>query len=372
MRVSENMKTLGVFADLNRTMERMLKVQDQLTTSKRINRPSDDPGGTARVLNLKGYLNRCERYQKNVDDGSQWIIATESVLNQVVDDITEMDSIMMQANNDTLGSVEREILASQMQEMLSQIVGLANQKLGDRYLFGGTHYVTAPLTLSDIIEDESFTADVDTAVALEYVGIDSGSVSVTTLDGLTEFTEGIDYTVDYEDGMITVLGSGSMADGSDYLISYETEKVSVVTVNPDGVDGVLLRKIDESVPLQINVNASSVFSGSGGLIDVIQQAVVALERNDKSAFNSIRGQLEACLDETTRIQGDMGSKIKRLEMQSEKLDMDEVNLRKLISTILDTDVASAILHYQKDQYIYQAALQTGSNLIQVSLLDFLK
>lgn len=363
---------MSVFRDLNRTVERMLKTQTDLTTSVRIHRPSDDPGGTARLLSLKSYVNRTERYQKNVEDGVHWIIATESALNDVIDAITETDSVLMQASNDTLGETERRILAGQMQDMLQHMVNLANQKLADRYLFGGTNNDTAPFTISDEIEDETFTAVHDTAVALQNVGIRSGSVTVTTTDGLTEFTEGVDYTIDYDNGEITVLGSGSMADGTDYLIDYDTEKLSSVTVNPEGVDGALMRKIDEGVSIQINVTASSIFTDSGGLIDVIQQAIVALHRNDKDSISNIRSQLDDCLNRTTSVQGEVGSKIGRLELQREKLVMNQLNLEELISAIEDTDVAGAILKLQKDQYVYQAALQTGADLIQMSLLDYIK
>jgi len=372
MRVSENMKTLSLFKDLNRTMGRMLKTQNDLTTSTRIHRPSDDPGGTARLLSLKSYVNRNERYQKNVEDGVNWMVATESTLNDVLDTITETDSVLMQAGNDTLGEDERKILAGQMQEMLQYIVSLANQKFADRYLFGGTNNDTSPFTMSDEIEDESFTAAHDAAVALQNVGIRSGSMTVTTADGLTEFTEGTDYTIDYDDGEITVLGSGSMADSTNYLISYDTEKLSSVTLNPDGVDGTLMRRIDEGITLQINVTASSIFTDTGGLIDVIQQAIVALHRNDKSSISNIRSQLDNCLNRSTSVQGEVGSKIGRLEFQRERLSMNRVNLEGLISAIEDTDVASAVIQLQKDQYVYQAALQVGADLIQMSLLNYLK
>ena len=364
MRVSENMKTLSLFKDLNRTMGRMLRTQNDLTTSTRIHRPSDDPGGTARLLSLKSYVNRNERYQKNVEDGVNWMVATESTLNDVVDTIAETDSVLMQASNDTLGETERRIFAGQMQEMLQYIVSLANQKFADRYLFGGTNNDTSPFTMSDEIEDESFTAAHDAAVALQNVGIRSGSMTVTTADGLTEFTEGVDYTIDYDDGEITVLGSGSMADGTNYLISYDTEKLSSVTLNPDGVDGALT--------IQINVTASSIFTDTGGLIDVIQQAIVALHRNDKSSISNIRSQLDSCLNRTTSVQGEVGSKFGRLEFQRERLSMNRVNLEGLISAIEDTDVASAVIQLQKDQYVYQAALQVGADLIQMSLLNYLK
>jgi hypothetical protein len=70
------------------------------------------------------------------------------------------------------------------------------------------------------VEDETFTSDFDTAVSLEYNNIKSGSVVVTTTDGTTTYTEDTDYTIDYDNGTITVLSSGTMNSNTDYNIDY--------------------------------------------------------------------------------------------------------------------------------------------------------
>lgn len=372
MRVSENMKTMSLFTDLNRTMERMMESQDELATSKRIQEPSDDPGGTARLLNLKAYFSRYERYDKNAEDGCHWLTATESALQGIIDGITVVDGTLLQASNDTLSDAERKILAGQMYEMYAQIVGLVNKKFGDRFLFGGTENSTAPYTLSDQIEDETFTSAHDTAVGLENVDLTAGSVVVTSADGLTTYVEGVDYTIDYDFGRVTVLGSGGMADATDHLISYDTEKPYVAVLNPDGVDGALMRKIDEGISVQINISATSIFSDTNGLLDVLRKAIVDLERNERDGISDARQKVADNSNVLTRVIGEVGSKIGRMELQQDKLAADKLNLERLISTIEDADIASAIIRFQKDQFVYQAALRTGADLIQMSLLDFIR
>ena len=346
--------------------------QDELATSKRIQSPSDDPGGTARLLNLKAYLNRYERYDKNAEDGSHWLTATESALQGIVDSVTVVDSALLQASNDTLSNTERTILAGQMYEMLSQTVGLVNKKFGDRYLFGGTENNTPPYTLSSDVDDETFTSAHDTAVDLENVDLSAGSVVVTSADGLITYVEGVDYTIDYDFGRITVLGSGGMADATDHLISYNTEKPYVAVLNPDGVDGALMRKIDEGIAVQINISATSIFSETNGLLEVLRKAIVDLERNDRDGVADARQQVDENVNVLARVLGEVGSKIGRMELQKDKLAADKLNLERLISTIEDADIASAVVRFQKDQFVYQAALRTGADLIQMSLLDFIR
>ena len=372
MRISEYMKTSSFFTDMNRTVERMVKVQSQLTSSKRIQRPSDDPGGISRLLNLKAYLSRYERYEKNVDDASQWLIDTESTLDGILDVISDINNVMLQASNDTLSDAERKILAGQMHEFLEDLVQKLNQKSGDLYLFGGTNNDTPPYTLSNEVEDETFTVIHDEAVELQNAGLTTGSVVVTTVDDLTQYTEDVDYTIDYENGTITVLASGSMADATDYLISYETERAVIPILNPEGVDGALMRKIDEGVSIQINIAADSVFSETNDLLDVVRQAITALERNDEDGIRDTRAYIEENIDAVTRVMGEVGSKIGRIELQKEKLAMNQINLEKVISSIEDADIASLVIEFQKEQLVYQAALSTAADLLQTSLLDYLQ
>ena len=371
MRISDQMKTHFLLSDLNRTMSRIVDTQQDLATAKRIQQPSDDPNGTARLIRLKGMLNRVERYRENAASGSRWLNVTDSALNHATEIASEVDSLLLQASNDSLGPEERRTLAGQIAQLWEQMLSTANQTEDGKYVFGGTNNDTSPYTASNTVTDETFTAAYDTAVFLDHVGLTSSSATVTSLDGLTVYTEGVDYTIDLDSGSITVLGTGGMADGSDYLISYETEASLIHTVNPNGVDGAITRRIDEENTLKINVAATDVFGDANGILAGLKDAYNALIRNDRDAILQSRSRLSDDLDTILQVQGEIATKIVRLDLQEEKLTSDQFNTEKLISSIEDTDMAAAIIELQKDQTMYEAALKTGSQIVQMTLLDYL-
>lgn len=72
------------------------------------------------------------------------------------------------------------------------------------------------------ITDEAFTSVFDVPVKLANMNLTAASSVVTSLDGLTTYTEGAgdDYTMSNLGGYITVLSTGSMADATGYLIDY--------------------------------------------------------------------------------------------------------------------------------------------------------
>jgi len=88
----------------------------------------------------------------------------------------------------------------------------------------GTARVGIGSTLYSVV-DETFNSNtLDTPVQLANTCLVSGTVVVTTTDGLTTFTEGTDYTIDYVNGTITCLSTGSMTANTDYLIDYDYYK----------------------------------------------------------------------------------------------------------------------------------------------------
>lgn len=437
MRITESMKTNTFLYDLNKSLERMMNTQNTITSTKKINKPSDDPSGAAKLIRLKNNLSRYERYQDNVEDAISFTAASESALTQLTDTISTASSILLQASNDTIGPEERLTLADQVRDLWEISVQSANQQYADQYLFGGTNSHEAPFTITDEVTDEAIVGilgeeieltstflEDDSVVVTEYFQegvdytIDHENGTITTLpngrlndgdsyfisyelnEGIPQeesfvasqdpptalsnnnllynsikvyrhFTEGTDFTVDYQNGKLTQLESGEMEEGIAYSVAYQTEKNSFANLNEDGVDGDILRVIDEGTVQKINSDAGEVFAGDDGLLNVLKEAYVALERNDLNGIKAAKEALDASIDHVTSMQGRLGVIQNRLEFQTQKLATDETNLKKLISNIEDTDIATAVIELENDQTVFQAALNTGANIIKTTLIDYL-
>ena len=69
------------------------------------------------------------------------------------------------------------------------------------------------LTKDILSHTETITANFSNPISLAYKNIVSA-----TIEG---FTEGIDYTINLQEGDLTVLSSGSLTNGTDYIITYD-------------------------------------------------------------------------------------------------------------------------------------------------------
>lgn len=83
------------------------------------------------------------------------------------------------------------------------------------------------LTLDITVTDEDFTSSHDTAVSLDNKPIEYDSEKVEETDASASYTRDTDYEMDYSNGTITVLSTGSMSDSTGYHISYKKSRLGI-------------------------------------------------------------------------------------------------------------------------------------------------
>ena len=117
-------------------------------------------------------------------------------------------------------------------------------------------YLNGTITVNTIaVADETFHSNYNNAVALAHNNLKSGSVSVTTTDDATTYAENTDYTIDYTNGTITVLDSGNMANDTDYHINYNYGVMADATAYYiDYRYGVMLDSTEYYITYNFNAN----------------------------------------------------------------------------------------------------------------------
>jgi flagellar hook-associated protein 3 FlgL len=148
-----------------------------------------------------------------------------------------------------------------------------------------------------------------------------------------------------------------------------------------GDAGVVARTIGPGVSVQINTRAVDLFGeGQGGaddkLLHVLQDISDHLKNPTPANAELLRtGDLKRLsdnLDALNQARATVGAVMSRLDSAATRLADVELTTTKLLSETEDTDLAKAILELNSHQTVYQAALRSGAQIIQPSLLDFLR
>jgi flagellar hook-associated protein 3 FlgL len=166
-RVTETSLTTRALSDLQRTAARGQKIQQQISSGKLINRPSDSPTGTVTSLQLRGEVRATQQYSRNADDGLGWLGMIQDKLGDSSSQILRVRDLTVQALNSTsTDQGSRDALAAEIDNIRASLVGAANTKYMGRPVFGGT-------TSGDVAYDASGNYRGDAGQTTRTVGPNS-------------------------------------------------------------------------------------------------------------------------------------------------------------------------------------------------------
>jgi flagellar hook-associated protein 3 FlgL len=165
MRVSEKGRYDFTNARVERAKESNLKVMEELSTQKKINRVSDEPINLGHAIKLKGKVSATHQYTKNINYAKGLIERTESVVGGINGYLMRAKELALGMSNDTYGPESRIAVAQEMKEIINEVVGLGNSSFNGKYIFSGFRTGTPPL-----MGDGTYVGDDGAA----YIQVDEG------------------------------------------------------------------------------------------------------------------------------------------------------------------------------------------------------
>ncbi|HST42119.1 MAG TPA: flagellar hook-associated protein FlgL [Conexibacter sp.] len=299
LRITPQMTARNTIRDLNGDLNTLSKLQSKMSSGKEITRPSDNPYGASRALELRGELGGLQQYQRNVDDGTAWLNVTDAALGKIGDAVQRVRELLVQASTDSAGPRAREAAAAEIDQLIETIKQEANVQYAGRYVFSGTATDRTPYQL---------------------LGPDT-------------------------------FGSN-------------TERIN--------------REIGPRVELDVNANVSGLLGNGQGAAD---NALLHTLRDIADDLRSgdgdrLRGtdivRLDRNFDALNQLRADVGARTNRLIIADSRLGALEENSMALLSSVEDADTVETLIQYTTQQAAYNMALKAGSNVVQNSLMDFLR
>ncbi len=144
MRISDQLRHSTYLADLNQRLDNLYQLQQELSTGRRLRLPSDDPNDASRALRIDECLKRQEQFLGNIENAQDCVNFADSRLQQIVDLLNEIDGLAARADNDDQTEQDRQAAALEIDQKLEQLLGMANSRFNDRYVFGGWQTLSSP------------------------------------------------------------------------------------------------------------------------------------------------------------------------------------------------------------------------------------
>jgi len=150
IRITQGMMYARALGDVQSGLFRYSQLQQEVASGRRINRPSDDPAAALRILPLRSDLRELGQLNSNVSLARETLNTSSASLEDASTVMARVRELTTQASNGTLSGSDRESIAAEVDQLLSQVLGIANSRRGDRFLFGGTANGSPPFSLDTI------------------------------------------------------------------------------------------------------------------------------------------------------------------------------------------------------------------------------
>ncbi|QIM21934.1 flagellar hook-associated protein 3 [Phycicoccus sp. HDW14] len=137
-RVTPSSQRQQVTASLQANLARLQATQDQISSGRRLGKPSDSPTDTATAMSLRSDHQRGEQLDRAIDDGSARLSTADQALMQTNTLLLRVRQLAVAGSNDTNTAAERSAMAAEVDQLRASLLDVANTRYLGQPVFAGT------------------------------------------------------------------------------------------------------------------------------------------------------------------------------------------------------------------------------------------
>lgn len=378
----------------------LAKTQEQLSTGQRILKPSDDPVGNSRLLQLREQVAVTEQHQRNRDLAEGRLALEETVLSSVDDSLQRVRVLTVQANSDALNDQDRRYIAGEVRQISDKLLELANTQDSDGdYLFAGYRSKTQPfvpdgegaaryqgdqgqrfvkigssrqVAVGDSgahVFQQIPTGNGHFKVAANTANSGSGIIdlgSVTDPSALQKHSYRIDFTAADSFDVIDTTAGAAVLTGQPYTAGKAIEFEGIQTAikgEPEAGDSFAIDPSDQQ----------DLFATLDNLVDALESGAGSAAANAQlhQTLNTTLADLDQGLEHVLGVRTEVGARLNALENQGEVNDDFLLHMQELVADIDGLDYAEAASRLSEGLMTLQAAQQSFVRVQNLSLFNYL-
>ncbi len=205
IRVSQQVMFNSFVSNMNKSLSELMDLNEQASSQKKVNRPSDDPSGTANIFHYRYQLSAVSQYEGNVDTAQGWLKTADKTMMLVDEVAVRARELAEQGATGTLTADNREQIAYEARQLLNQLINLANTEFNGSHVFAGHETGEPPYSMGMMLQsvpDEDSSSFLDVSRWSE--GVDGANLDHTlTLKFVSDQAAS---------GASTSIGAGALSD----------------------------------------------------------------------------------------------------------------------------------------------------------------
>lgn len=407
MRISTNQIYTQNLRSISANQSALSETQDQLSTGKKLTKPSDDPVGAAKLIRITEELDKITQYNRNTNLLKSSLEQQETVLSSIKDSANRARVLSVQAGNGIMTQDDKNAIASEMKQIRNEIFDLMNsQNSGGEYIFAGYQSQTQAFSYNYANPGNKFSFNGDTGTNIIRV---SDSVTLKTSSSGQDIFQNVyarkNFSVDstsmnnvaqlevkdhtaFERFHQSMYDPGNIANNQLEFTMINASELQVTQLGTgDILDVVSFASGDKfqyqgmEIEMDANVGQSTIIAldppQKKNIAETLNDFIEALESDTISAgefskrlSDAIVG-IDNAMDKISIESSSIGGRLNIADsIYASNLDMEVAN-KKAQATIEDLDYAEATTRFAKQETALEAALATFPKVSSLSLFQYI-
>ena len=309
MRITNKIMQRNNLSNINTNKVYQDKLSTQMSTQKKVNRPSDDPVVSIRALRLRSNVTEVTQYySKNIPDAESWLDVTEDALKNLTEIITNMIKQCTKASNGDLKSADRQIILEQLKALGDEVYSTGDADYAGRYVFTGYRTDTSLSFDKEYNTKYEITEQLDNSAITQLTKVNTGKLLDITANNYNDQNQ--DYKDITENSVSSIdvyrirLAYDDCKEGGNVKIKFGTTELSTAdgtirattsTANPDPYTAI------EKYP-----NGAIYVADTGELLigkDLYNQMMAC--KDDPATSDKNEGEIQITYEKDHWVKGDL-------------------------------------------------------------------
>lgn len=377
--------------------QKILQTQEQTLSGNRTNRPSDDPAGVYRHVLFSADLTGVQSLKKTTQFASERLASADGYLNQVHDRMLETQDLILKMSNSSVGGNPQimKATAEEAKASYADVLKSANAQLDEVPLFGGgrtrspfseenlaaTHvrvrangtgsFVDAPAGITARVDPGSVVKDLPVSVKVTYLGatgqyeVDVNGIKQGPIAPSGEKPP----VVDVGQGIKMTMGADPKPGDAFYF--------EVVPSYQGGGEDRAVRVLNGRT-LPGNVTGGELLEGTGAtgrgvnVFGALAAVRGALLRADPSEVAAQLDRVQQGRAQVSDLQSITGVRAVQVDAVNKTLELDESSLQISKATNVEADLTQVLSNLEKSTQAMQVMTISERQILNTSLLDFIR
>ncbi len=343
MRISDS-TNFGVVRDsMTRSRSRLEDLQLKNSTLKKLNKPSDDPVGSAKVLEVRTDKVNNEQFQSNAKLAQAFLENSDAALEDLSEIMMRAKEIAIGQSSSASSTPETRLgVAEEVNQLFQRAIATSNRRIGDRFLFGGFKNDSNPVD-----SDGNYHGD----TGEQMIEIGREVFIGMNIPGHQIFNTNPSASTDQRE-----INQRAIEDQKKIPPNENQEDK-----RPPAVRRLASEGMDEGATVP-NVN----------LFEELKSLRIGLLTGDQSTIRGTLERFDDLLGKVISTRSKIGSRIQGIQGNINTMERHNITNAQLTSGIEDADMTQIVSDMAKEETVFKSSLASSKHLIQPTLLEFLR